>query len=272
MDPAHAFRLLGMWQGREFGLPAAAALIGQPEDTGGGCPRGAGRCPVAAVVGPGPLPVPRPAQDVRGRPCRGRGNLAVRDGAILRVLDWYLHTVDAMARIVSPHREQVALGPLATGLRAVDIPALDEALNWCEGERDESGRGRPDRPPRPGWTRSPGSCQWPRSASSTAVPTGRSGCRRTRSHWPVPARWGPARRGPGAELPRHGFRPAAGLREAVDYFEQALALRSQIGDQEGEAQTANNLADTYLRLKRYDQASSTRLNGPSTSGAGSQSL
>ncbi len=32
VDPAHAFRLLGLWQGPSIGLPAAAALIGQPED------------------------------------------------------------------------------------------------------------------------------------------------------------------------------------------------------------------------------------------------
>ena len=42
--------------------------------------------------------------------------------------------------------------------------------------------------------------------------------------------------------------------EAADYFEQALAIRPRIGDLQGEAQTATNLADTYLRLKRYDEA------------------
>ena len=32
VDPAHAFRVLGLWSGPTIGLPAAAALLGQPED------------------------------------------------------------------------------------------------------------------------------------------------------------------------------------------------------------------------------------------------
>src|SRR6185437_10678412 len=31
VDPARAFRLLGMWQGPSISLPAAAALVGEPE-------------------------------------------------------------------------------------------------------------------------------------------------------------------------------------------------------------------------------------------------
>ena len=36
--------------------------------------------------------------------------------------------------------------------------------------------------------------------------------------------------------------------EAIGYFEQAQAIHREIGDLRGEAQTANNLADAYLRL------------------------
>ena len=36
--------------------------------------------------------------------------------------------------------------------------------------------------------------------------------------------------------------------EAIGYFEQAQAIRREIGDLRGEAQAANNLADAYLRL------------------------
>ena len=42
--------------------------------------------------------------------------------------------------------------------------------------------------------------------------------------------------------------------EAAGYFEQALAIRREIGDLPGEAQTATNLADNYVRLERYDEA------------------
>ena len=51
------------------------------------------------------------------------------------MLAWYLHTVDAVAHMVSPHRYKVPLAPPPAGLRAAEFPSLDEALNWCEVER-----------------------------------------------------------------------------------------------------------------------------------------
>src|SRR5260370_6457618 len=44
------------------------------------------------------------------------------------------------------------------------------------------------------------------------------------------------------------------VQDAIGYFEHALTIRREIGDQVGEAQAANNLADTYLRLQRFDEA------------------
>ena len=42
--------------------------------------------------------------------------------------------------------------------------------------------------------------------------------------------------------------------EGIGYLEQSLAIRREIGDRMGEAQAANNLADTYQRLGRTDEA------------------
>ena len=42
IDPAHAFRLLGVWQGLSIGLPAAAALLGTTVEICGRRARGSG--------------------------------------------------------------------------------------------------------------------------------------------------------------------------------------------------------------------------------------
>ena len=41
-----------------------------------------------------------------------------------------------------------------------------------------------------------------------------------------------------------------GMTEAIGHFEQALAIRRDIGDIRGEAISVNNLADAYIRLSR----------------------
>jgi tetratricopeptide (TPR) repeat protein len=43
-------------------------------------------------------------------------------------------------------------------------------------------------------------------------------------------------------------------RESIDYLGQSLAIRREIGDARGEAQSANNLADAYWRLGRAGEA------------------
>jgi len=45
-----------------------------------------------------------------------------------------------------------------------------------------------------------------------------------------------------------------GMDEAAECFEQALAIRREIGDLLGEAQSATNMADYYVQLKRFDEA------------------
>ena len=253
VDPAHAFRLLGMWQGREFGLPAAAALIGQPE------------FPVADA-----LEVLVDAQLLQSSAedryrfhdllrtyaadrAEGEETPALRDEAILRVLGWYLHTVDAVAQMLSPHRYQFALAPLEPGCVPLTFRSLDEALNWCELERTNLVAA----------TRQAAAAGLHRLAWQ--LPVAAVGFFNRRTYW---ADWVQTNQialdsvralgDPHGEALVLNCLGTAFARqrmgEAADYFEQALALRSQIGDLEGEAQTATSLADTYLRLKRYDQA------------------
>ena len=135
VDPAHAFRLLGLWQGPSIGLPAAAALIGQPED------------PVAdaleVLVNAQLLQSPAPDRyrfhDLLRAYAAGRADAEetqhTRDEATRRVLTWYLYTVDAVADLLSPHRYQFTLAPGGQDLAPLHFGSAHDALNWCEVER-----------------------------------------------------------------------------------------------------------------------------------------
>jgi hypothetical protein len=97
VDPAQAFRLLGLWQGPSIGLPAAAALLGQPESAVADA--------LEVLVDAHLLDSPEPdayrfhdllrvyAADL----ARAQETAQVRQDAVTRVLAWYLHTVEAAA-------------------------------------------------------------------------------------------------------------------------------------------------------------------------------
>ena len=253
VDPAHAFRLLGTWQGRTIGLPAAAALMGQPER----CVADALEDLVDAQLLQSPAPDRYRFHDLLRAYAAGRANLeetpAVRDSAVRRVLAWYLHTVDAVAHMVSPHHYKVQLAPLEAGCEPLGFLSLDEALNWCEVERTNLVTAT-------------------RQAAASGLhvlawqlPVAAFGFFNRRTYW---ADWVETHqialssvrvlgnnRGQALVLNNLGMAFARRrMDEAAGYFEQALAIRREIADLPGEAQTASNLADTYRRLRRYDEA------------------
>lgn len=253
VDPAQAFRLLGTWQGRTIGLPAAAALMGQPEQNVADA--------LEELVDAQLLQSPGPDRyrfhDLLRAYAAGRANLeetpAVRDSAVRRVLAWYLHTVDAVAHMVSPHHYKVQLAPLEAGCEPLGFLSLDEALNWCEIERTNLVTAT-------------------RQAAASGLhvlawqlPVAAFGFFNRRTYW---ADWVEThqialssvrvlgdKRGEALVLNNLGMAFARRrMDEAAGYFEQALAIRREIADLPGEAQTASNLADTYRRLRRYDEA------------------
>jgi DNA-binding SARP family transcriptional activator/Tfp pilus assembly protein PilF len=253
VDPAHAFRLLGMWQGRSIGLAAATALIGEPEEK----VADALEVLVDAQLLQSPAPDRYRFHDLLRTYAAGRANVeetrATRDDAIRRVLTWYLHTVDAVAHMVSPHRYQFALAPLEPGCEPLSFHTLDEALNWCEVERMNVVTAT-------------------RQAAASGlhvlawqVPVAAFGFFNRRTYW---ADWVEThqialssvralgdKRGEALVLNYLGMAFARQrMDEAADYYGQALAICRQIGDLPGEAQTATNMADTYRRLGRYDEA------------------
>ena len=253
VDPAHAFRLLGTWPGRTIGLPAATALIGQPEQNVADALEDL----VNAQLLQSPAPDRYRFHDLLRAYAAGRAGLeetpAARDGAVRRVLAWYLHTVDAVAHMVSPHHYKVQLAPLEAGCEPLSFRSLDEALNWCEVERTNLVTAT-------------------RQAAASGLhvlawqlPVSAFGFFNRRTYW---ADWVEThqialssvrllgdKRGEALVLNNLGMAFARRrMDEAAGYFEQALAIRREIADLPGEAQTASNLADTYRRLRRYDEA------------------
>src|SRR5689334_22252016 len=136
IDPALAFRLLGLWQGPSISAVAAAALFGVPEYSAEDA--------LEVLVDTHLLEsvttdryrfhdllrvyaAERAADDLLA---------AERDAAVTRLLAWYMRTADAAATAVSPRRFNIPVG----GPDEDDVPPLafasaDEALAWYDSER-----------------------------------------------------------------------------------------------------------------------------------------
>jgi DNA-binding SARP family transcriptional activator/tetratricopeptide (TPR) repeat protein len=254
VDPAQAFRLLGIWHGPSIGLPAAAALLGQPEDN----VADALEVLVDAQLLQAPAPDRYRFHDLLRAYAAERAlaeeSAPDRAAATARVLNWYLYSVAAMARVLSPHREPVPLEPAGDGWKPLSFSAVDEALDWCELERG--------------------------NLVAAAEQAAASGLDEIAWKLPVAAlsyfnrrsyrtEWLTTHQIALASAQRLGDRSAEawvlnnlgmvhgqlGLGDAmVGYFAQAMAMRRESGDELHAAQVANNLADACLRLGRFEEA------------------
>jgi DNA-binding SARP family transcriptional activator len=253
VDPAHAFRLLGLWQGTSIGLAAAAALIGQPDEAVADALEVLVDAQLLQSPGPDRYRFHDLLRAYAAERAMAEEPAQNRDAAVRRVVDWYLYAVAAMARLVSPHRDQVPLGASPdAAVTPLTFGTADDALNWCEGERGNLVAAT-------------------RQAAAYGIDT---------VAWKLPvaalsffnrrtyrADWVATHRVALASARKAGDQAAEawvlnnlgivyaqlGLADAVDCFHQALAIRRQSHDQRGEGQAANNLANTYLLLRRFDE-------------------
>ena len=250
VDPAHAFRLLGLWQGPSIGLPAAAALIGQPPDD----VADALEVLVDAQLLQSPAPDRYRFHDLLKAYAAERALAEEpgpgREAAVRRVLTWYLHTVVAMATLVSPHRDQVHLGPPGPDWQPLSFATVEEALNWCDGER-----GNLVAAPQQAADWAMDELAWQLPVASLSFFNRRSyRAEWVRTHGVALASARRAGDRPGEAWVLNNLGMVHGqlrMPDAIGYFEQALAIRREGGDRLGEAQAANNLANTYLLLGRF---------------------
>jgi tetratricopeptide (TPR) repeat protein len=252
VDPARAFRLLGVWTGPFIALPAACALLGQEEQ------------PVAdaleVLVDAHLLESPEPDvyrfHDLLRVYAADRAEAQETDQdrhvAVSRLLTWYLHTTEAAARMISPQHIRVPLEPPGP-VRPLELPSLESSLAWCERER--AGLAAATRLAAESGLHE---TTWKLAAAAMSF-FYRS------SHWAdwvathkvglASARQAGDRQGEAWMLNNLGM--AYGVQrmsESVACFEQALALFRELGDSRGEARAANNVANAYFDLRRFDQA------------------
>jgi len=246
-DPARAFRLLGLWQGPSISLVAATALLGEDEDD----IEEALETLVDANLLESPAPDWYRFHDLlkfyateRAQKEEPEPDRADAVGGLLR---WYLATADAGADIVSRHRYRIPFehGPDPAPL----LPAsVEEALDWYDSERENVLAAI-----RQAATIGMHDVAWRLSATLFPVFNRRDNwadCLTANRIGAESAHLAGHSQGEAWTLQNLGY-ALSRLRdnEALAVLEQALTIRRDNGDREGEAQTAVSLADAYHKLQ-----------------------
>jgi len=247
VDPARVFRLLGLWTGTSISLPAAAALLGEPEEDIAEA--------LEMLVDISLLESPAPDwyrfHDLLRAYATERAEAdetaTARQEAVVRLLRWYLDTAEAAADTISPYRYRVARATAPENATALRFGAVDEALAWYDDERTNvvaavrlaAATGHHDiawrLPPTlfPVFNR--------RSSWIDCIVTHRVAAESARA----------ARDKPGEAwvLNQLGFALArVGDSEAFGPLERALEMRRELGDSVGQAQTAIALGEAHLKV------------------------
>jgi tetratricopeptide (TPR) repeat protein len=254
VDPADAFRMLGLWHGPSISSEAAAALFGTPaylaedalevlvdthllESTKSGRYKFHDLLRVYASE--------RAVADLPG---------PEREAAVARLLGWYMRTADAAGAAVSPRsRYNMPLDDEDRDAPPLTFATGQDALAWYDSERanvlaatrQAATAGRHDiawRLPVPLFLVFDSRGAWADCIASHRVALDS-------------ARQAGNRQGEAWVLNNLGLALGATRdSEGITCLERSLALRHEIGDQAGEAQAAGNLADTYTRVGRPEEA------------------
>jgi DNA-binding SARP family transcriptional activator len=253
IDPARVFRMLGLWQGPSIGLSAAAALLGEDEAKVADALEFLVDAHLLESTAPDCYQFHDLLRVYAAERALAEEPPGVRHEATQRIVAWYLHTASAANAVVAPQRDSVPLEPLPPGCTPLAFRDIRGALDWCSQERANIVAAT-------------------RQASSEGLhdmawklPVAVLGCFNTlsyRTEWLAShllalnsARQTGDRQAEAWVLNNLGMVCIQQrMDEAIDYFDQALAIRRDRGDRRGEAQVANNLADAYIELGRAEDA------------------
>ena len=252
-DPARAFRLLGVWPGPSIGLAAAVALLGQPESAVADALEVLVDAHLLDSPGPDVYRFHDLLRVYAADRARAQETEQDRRDAIIRLLTWYLHSVEAAARVISPQHTRVPLDPPSAEVRPLSFATLDGALNWCEAER-----ARLVAAVRLAADSGLHEIAWKLPAAAMSFFYRRSHW----TNWVATHQIGLASaRETGDMLAEAWMLNNLGMaygqqqmEDSVSYFEQALALYRQLGDGQGEARAATNVANAYFDLGRFSEA------------------
>jgi DNA-binding SARP family transcriptional activator len=250
---ADAFRMLGLWHGPSISSAAAAALFGTTEDLAGDA--------LEALVDARLLESRSPDRykfhDLLRVYSSERAVADLseqdRDAAIGRLLRWYVHTADAAATAQVPHRYNIPPDPADGDPPPLSFASAEEALAWYDGEsanlvaatRQAAESGLHDiawRLPAPLYLVFNSRGNWADciATSRVALDSARRAGSSQGEAWIL--------NNLGEALGNIGDP------EGIGHIERSLAIRRDIADRVGEAQSANSLADVYLMLGRTAEA------------------
>jgi DNA-binding SARP family transcriptional activator len=254
VDPALAFRLLGVWHGPTISSAAAAALFDDTEDDA----VDALEILVDAHLLESKSPYRYKFHDLLRVYSSERAvsdvSSHLREEAVERLLGWYMRTVDAAAQAISQRRYTMPLDE--AGPPALSFAGPDQAFGWYDDERvnitaatrQAAGAGLHEiawRLPLPLFSMVLRRGNWAEFVTTQriAMDSAQLAGNRLGEAW--------ALNNLGEALCR--VRDT----EGVGYLEQSLSIRHELSDEKGEAQSANNLADALEFLGRYEQALET---------------
>jgi DNA-binding SARP family transcriptional activator len=253
IDPALAFRLLGLWQGPSISIAAAAALFGVPEYSAEDALEVLVDTHLLESVTTDRYRFHDLLRVYAAERAEADLPAAERDAAITRLLTWYMRTADAAATAVSPHRYNIVLDPAGTDPPPLAFAGVDDALAWYDSERanlvaatrQAAASGRHDiawRLPAPLFSMFNRRGNWAECIAThhIALDSSRQAGNRPGEAWVL-----------------NNLGDALGVArdpEGAGHLERSLAIRREIGDRIGEAQAANNLADAYQALGRTEEA------------------
>ena len=253
IDPALAFRLLGLWQGPSISSAAAAALFGVPEYSAEDALEVLVDTHLLESVATDRYRFHDLLRVYAAERAADDLSAAERDAAVTRLLTWYMRTSDAAATAVLPQRYDIPLEPVGNDPPPLGFADAEEALSWYDSERanlvtatrQAAASGRHE-------------VAWRLPAPLFIIFNSRGNwadCIATHRVALDSARQAGDRRGEAWVLNNLGDAlGVTGDPEGIACLESSLAIRREIGDQMGEAQAANNVADTYQQLGRTDEA------------------
>jgi DNA-binding SARP family transcriptional activator/tetratricopeptide (TPR) repeat protein len=256
IDPARAFRLLGLWHGQRISLPAAAALTGEREEDLAGA--------LEALIDASLLESPEPDRyrlhDLlrlfAAERAEAEETQQARLAAVARLLRWYLATATAVADLLSPRRYRIPgdepppPGPPPCSAQDALAWYDDEHANLVAAIRQAAAAGLHDvawRLPTALFELFGRRHNWADCiiAHRIAVNSARLTGSRPAEAWALHnLGWGLTRLGDAA---------------AFDCLEEAAAIRRETKDLDGEGQAAIALAEAHYRLHgpqaAYDHSS-----------------
>ena len=253
IDPALAFRLLGLWQGPSISAAAAAALFGVPEYSAGDALEVLVDTHLLESVATDRYRFHDLLRVYAAERAEADLLAAERDAALTRLLTWYMRTADAAATAVLPQRYNIPLEQPDADPPPLDFATAEEALAWYDGERTNlvaatrqaAASGRHEiawRLPAPLFIIFNSRGNWADCIAThrIALDSARQAGNRHGEAWVL-----------------NNLGDALGVTrdaEGASHLERSLAIRHEVGDRIGEAQAANNLADTYQWLGRTEDA------------------